>query len=117
MWVGGPPNPMQPIRPHSRAMVVRRTGSALVSTPTAFPAKSGRLAGAWVLWPPLPPARVTTRPMWGARALVVGSWRVGLGAAESSGGRPVVGRPDARPGARGAGPNFGGRADIAAALH
>ena len=27
MWVGGPPNPMHPIRPHSRAMVVRRTGS------------------------------------------------------------------------------------------
>ncbi len=27
MWVGGPPNPMHPMRPHSRAMVVRRTGS------------------------------------------------------------------------------------------
>jgi hypothetical protein len=27
MWVGGPPNPMQPIRPHSRAMVARLTRS------------------------------------------------------------------------------------------
>jgi hypothetical protein len=23
MWVGGPPNPMQPIRPHSRSTMAR----------------------------------------------------------------------------------------------
>jgi len=27
MWVGGPPNPIQPIRPHSRRIVVSGTGS------------------------------------------------------------------------------------------
>ena len=31
MWVGGPPKPMQPMRPHSRAIVTKPTGSAVGS--------------------------------------------------------------------------------------
>ena len=32
MWVGGPPKPMQPIRPHSRAITWRETRSLPVVT-------------------------------------------------------------------------------------
>jgi hypothetical protein len=28
MWVGGPPNPVQPMRPHARSTVIRDGGGA-----------------------------------------------------------------------------------------
>ncbi len=31
MWVGGPPKPTQPIRPHSRAIVSKLTGARVTS--------------------------------------------------------------------------------------
>jgi hypothetical protein len=62
MWVGGPPKPMQPIRPHSRSTVARDTRAG----PAAGPG-----GGTGWGWPPVSSGRLTAAvPGWSSRLLM-----------------------------------------------
>ena len=65
MWVGGPPNPMHPMRPHSRAMVVRRTGS-----PAACMVKKARQTRAGEQSPGGEHRQRANREAWGSGGAV-----------------------------------------------
>ena len=108
MWVGGPPNPMQPIRPHSRRIVSRPGGSSggrrrggHTIMMTGVPDSGAAMAGVKF--------RLTGVSGWRAQVVSETDWvtaSAGAMAAVSSGrsagrrgwgrGRPVKARPAAR---------------------